>query len=253
MAFDVAADSYDRFMGRYSTPLGVELLEAVGAQRGDRALDVGCGPGVLTRRLVDLLGADHVAAVDPSPPFIAAARDRLPDVDVRQAPAEAIPFDGDTFDLAVAQLVVPFMSDAVAGLREMARVTRAGGVVAATAWDHAADGQGPLSPFWRAVAVLDPAAYDESDLVGQRAGDLVSRFEAAGLDQVRELRLTVRVTHPTFDDWWEPYTLGVGPAGDAVARMDEEARQRLHDHARDLLGDGPFEVVGGAWCAIGRA
>src|SRR5262245_37947143 len=135
MAFDVAADAYDRFMGRYSAPLAVELLHVIGAEPGQRALDVGCGPGVLTRQLTELLGDSAVAAVDPSPPFVAAVRAELPGVDVRPGGAEELPFDDDGFDLALAQLVVPFMRDPEAGLREMRRVTKPGGVVAAAAWN----------------------------------------------------------------------------------------------------------------------
>jgi SAM-dependent methyltransferase len=253
MAFDVAAEAYDRFMGRYSSPLATELLATVALTPGERVLDVGCGPGVLTQRLVDILGADRVAAVDPSPPFVEAVRQRLPGVEVAQSVAEDLPFEDDAFDHAVAQLVVPFMSDPVAGLREMRRVTRPGGTVAATAWNNAAGGTGPLSPFWRAVEAVDPGAYDEAGLTGQRDGDLVALLREAGFDDVRQLILTIRVTHASFSEWWEPYTGGVGPAGDHVARLDDAAQERLRVRAREQLGDGPITITGSAWCAIGRA
>lgn len=253
MAFDVAAESYDRFMGRYSSPLATELLRVVDVRPGDRVLDVGCGPGVLTGHLVGLLGADRVAAADPSPPFVAATRQRLPGVRVEQAGAEDLPFEDDSFDHALAQLVVPFMSDPAAGLVQMRRVTRAGGTLAATAWNHADQGTGPLSPFWAAVTALDEGAYDESGLVGQRQGTLGALFSQAGLRDVREVALTVHVTHETFADWWEPYTWGVGPAGDHVASLDGAGRDRLADQARRMLGDGPITITGNAWCAIGTA
>src|SRR4051794_4956319 len=137
-------------MGRFSEPLADELLALVDPRPPQRALDVGCGPGALTARLVQRLGAGSVSALDPSPSFVAAARSRLPGVDVRQAAAEALPYDDEVFDLCLAQLVVLFMADPVAGLREMARVTRSGGVVAASVWDHSG-ANGPLSLFWRAV------------------------------------------------------------------------------------------------------
>jgi SAM-dependent methyltransferase len=253
MAFDVPADAYDRFMGRYSAPLGRELIHALGIEPGCRVLDVGCGPGVLTAELVDLLGADLVAAADPSDSFVEATRARLPGVDVRRARAEELPFADDVFELALAQLVVPFMADPATGLREMRRVTRPGGVVAATAWCHADPGVGPLTPFWQAVAALDPMSTGESALVGAREGDLVTRLQAAGLADVRQLVLTVHVRHATFEEWWEPYTWGVGPAGDHVASLDEAGRTRLRDQARRMLGDGPIEITGRAWCAAGRA
>jgi SAM-dependent methyltransferase len=252
MSFDVPADAYDRFMGRYSGPLADELLDVLGVHPGDSALDVGCGPGALTRRLVDLLGAERVAAVDPSSRFAEAARQRLPGVDVRLSSAEDLPFEDDRFDLVVAQLVVPFLSAPDTGVQEMARVARPGGVVATTAW-NLAEGTSPLSPFWAAANDIDPGADDELTLTGSADGELVRLLRSAGLDDVRQLRLTVTVTHATFDEWWEPYTLGVGPAGDYAARLDDEQRNRLERRARERLGDGPFSVSGTAWCAVGRA
>ena len=139
MTFNVAAEAYDRFMGVWSRELSAQFAELAEIAHGDRVLDVGCGPGNLTSELVRRLGPEAVAAVDPSEPFVAAARARHPGVDVRQAPAEALPYPDRAFDAALAQLVVHFMSDPVAGLREMARVTRPGGVVAACVWDFAGE------------------------------------------------------------------------------------------------------------------
>ena len=142
--FEVPADAYDRFMGRYSRHLSARLADfARAVEAGQRALDVGCGPGALTGEL-GRLGADGVTAVDPSESFVAAVRERQPGVRVEHASAEELPFGGGEFDVALAQLVVHFMADPVQGLREMARVTRPGGVVAACVWDHARDGGGPL-------------------------------------------------------------------------------------------------------------
>src|SRR4030095_3810206 len=143
MNFNVAAESYDRFMGAWSQPLSPQFADLARIRRGDRALDVGCGPGNLTTELVGRLGDEAVAAVDPSEPFVTAARVRHPDVDVRMASAEALPFPDRAFDAALAQLVVHFMTDPVAGLREMARVRRTGGTVGACVWEHARR-DGPL-------------------------------------------------------------------------------------------------------------
>lgn len=126
-----SAEDYDRFVGRYAPALAQAVVRAVGVRRGQRALDVGCGPGALTRQLVDLLGADQVAAVDPSSAFVDACRVRNPGVDVELASAELLPFDDDSFDIVLAQLVVNFMADAHAGVGEMRRVTRSEGVVGA--------------------------------------------------------------------------------------------------------------------------
>jgi SAM-dependent methyltransferase len=169
VSFDVSAEAYARFMGRFSGPLAVTFAELAGPERGQCALDVGSGPGALTAVLVDRLGTESVAAVDPSPPFVGALAARFPGVDVHEAGAERLPFPDARFDLTLAQLVVPFMQDPVAGLREMARVTKPGGLVAACVWDHGPGGGGPLSTFWRAVRDLDAGAPDESHRPGATA------------------------------------------------------------------------------------
>jgi SAM-dependent methyltransferase len=253
MSFDVGADAYGRFMGRYSQPLAAAFVQLAGVQPGERALDVGCGTGALTAELVQLLGPEAVSAVDPSEPFVAAARSRFPDVDVRLLSAEHLPYPDGSFDCTLASLVVSFMADPVAGLAEMARVTRPGGLVGATVWDHAGT-TGPLSPFWEAVLDLDPDADDESGLAGMREGHLAQLFEAAGLGDLDSTTLTVHVAVADFDDWWEPFTLGVGPAGDYVARLDEDGREQLKSRcARMFPQSGPFEVAASAWTVLGRA
>lgn len=252
MNFDVAAEAYDRFMGRYSRLLAPQLADLAGVRDGQRALDVGCGPGSLTGELVGRLGPDAVAAADPSEPFVAAVRTRYPGVDVRLAAAEQLPFADRTFDASLAQLVVHFMSDPVAGLTEMARVTRRDGVVAACVWDHAGD-QGPLSLFWEAARTIDPQVHDESRLAGVREGHLAQLFEDAGLRAVERAVLTAGLAHPSFDEWWEPFTHGVGPAGAFVASLDAEAQAELRRRCRDRIPSEPFVVTARAWAARGLA
>ena len=252
MSFDVSASAYDRFMGRYSGPLAVEFVDAIGPTANQRVLDVGCGPGALTAELVRRVGAEQVAAVDPAPAFVEACRQRLPGVEVQVASAESLPFAHHSFDLALAQLVVHFMSDPVAGLVEMGRVTRSGGVIAACVWDLAG-GAGPLSAFWRAAQDCDPAAPGESARAGGREGHLAELCAAAGLHEVVSSALTVRVPMSSFEDWWEPYTLGVGPAGAYLRGLDESQREAVRRRATELLPDGPFEVSATAWCVQARA
>jgi SAM-dependent methyltransferase len=250
VTFAVAADAYDRFMGRYSTLLAPSFADFAAVAPGQRVLDVGSGPGALTGELVERLGASNVAAVDPSEQFVAAAVERHPDVDVRRGPAEELPFADGTFDAALAQLVVHFMADPLHGLAEMARVTRSGGTVAACVWDHAG-AQTPLAPFWEAVHEVDPEAMDESTLAGGRAGHLTELFIEAGLRDVEETALPVRVEHASFDDWWRPFTLGVGPAGAYVAKLDSEQQADLRGRCRRILGAGPLAIPARAWAARG--
>jgi SAM-dependent methyltransferase len=250
VSFEVAADAYDRFMGRYSSTLAPQLADFAGIETEQRVLDVGCGPGALTQVLVERVGAENVSAVDPSEQFVAAARERYPGVDVRRASAEELPFADDTFAAALAQLVVHFMTDPIRGLREMARVTREGGVVAACVWDHAG-GQTPLAPFWETVHELDPEAADESGLAGGREGHLPELFAQAGLREIEQTILHVQVEHDDFDEWWEPFTLGVGPAGSYLAELNPAQQVALRERARQRLDRTPFTFGTRAWAARG--
>jgi SAM-dependent methyltransferase len=252
VTFFVAADAYDRFMGRYSEPLAPVFADFAGVAEEQRVLDVGCGPGALTAELVLRLGPAAVTAVDPSEPFVAAARERHPDVRVERASAEDLPFPDGAFDAALAQLVVHFMTNPVVGLREMARVTRENGVVAACVWDHAPGGQGPLSVFWEAAREIEPDLEGEGVLAGARAGHLTELFEAAGIPDVSESHVAVSVEHPTFEDWWEPFTLGVGPAGVYAAGLDPERQAALREECRAKLPSAPFVATVRAWSARGR-
>jgi SAM-dependent methyltransferase len=252
MSFDVTADAYLRFMGRYSEPLAEQFVDLVGVGLGDRVLDVGCGPGVLTAPLVTRCGEGSVAAVDPSAPLVQAARDRFPGVDVRECSAEQLPYADDEFDAALAQLVVHFMADPVAGLGEMGRVTRPGGTVSASVWDNAGPG-GPLSLFWRAATELDADAPGESGLAGSREGELAALAARAGLAEIRSTSLTVHVGFASFDEWWAPYLLGVGPAGAYVRSLEDQARRQLAERCAELLPEPPFEQPASAWVVLAEA
>jgi SAM-dependent methyltransferase len=247
MAFSVSADSYDRFMGRYSAILTPQFADLAGVAAGMRVLDVGCGPGVLTAELVTRVGAANLAAVDPSARFVEAVRERYPGVRARIGVAEELPDADDAFDAALSQLVIHFMRDPVAGLGEMARVTRPGGVVAACVWDLAG-GRSPISPFWRAVRELAPTAEDESDRRGGSEADLARLFEEAGLGGAATTALVVHAEHGSFDEWWQPFTLGVGPAGAYLAKQDPTTEEAIRERCRELLGDAR-KVDWYAWAA----
>ena len=246
VGFDVSPDAYDRFMGRYAEPLARVFTTFAGVGIDDSVLDVGCGPGALTAYLLSV-GAE-VTAIDPSPPFVDAIRTRFPGVDVRLGTVDELPYDAAFFDAALAQLVVHFMPDPVAGIGRMAHVTRDGGVVAACVWDGPT---GALAPFWEAVHLIDADAEDEALSSGARRGHLSALFTAAGLSDVTEVPISVDVVHPSFEQWWQPFTFGVGPAGDYVQQLDDDGRSRLESVARDHLGGGPLTVTATAWAARG--
>ena len=169
-----------------------------------------------------------------------------------RAAAERLPFEDHAFDAAVAQLVVHFMADPVAGLAEMRRVTRRGGVVAACVWDYSG-GRGPLGVFWDAARAIRPDAPDESELAGTREGHLASLFEAAGMRNVTATSLPVSITHASFEDWWAPFTRGAGPAGAYVATLDPDARVALNRECRRRLPTTPIVVTAAAWGVRGLA
>jgi len=254
--FQVSADAYDRHIGRYSADLARALVGTVRPSPGDRAIDVGCGPGGLTAELVRRLGADHVAAVDPSPPFARACAERLPGVDVRVAAAEDLPFADAAMDHAFSQLAVNFMTDAPAGVEEMRRVIRGGGSVAAAVWDYAGE-MTLLRAFWDAATTLDPRASDadEGRLMGWCAPDpLRSLWEGAGLEDVRVAPVVVTAAYAGFADLWSGLRGGVGPAGAYVAALEPTSAAALEADLRRRLGvgDDPFRLPARAWVALGR-
>ncbi len=246
MTFDVPADAYQQFMGLWSEPLAAKFLASADLPATGQVLDVGCGTGVLTAIMVDRYGAAAVAALDPSPSFVAATTARFPGVDVRQGRAETLPYDDDSFDAALAQLVVHFMTDPVAGFAEMGRVTRPGGVVAACVWDHGG-GSAPLSLFWSAAGDVDPAAPHEADLPGTREGQLATYAREAGLHDITSSAISVSRQFKSYDEWWAPYLLGVGPLGAYVATLDAEHLAAIKERCRQLLPEAPFEQQGLAW------
>ena len=254
--FRASADAYDRHVGRYGPSLAAGLIEFARVEPRMHALDVGCGPGALTAALAERLGAASVSAAEPSEQFAEACRTRMPGVEVVSAPAEALPFADDAFDATLSQLVVNFMRDAEAGVREMARVTRPGGVVASCVWDYAGE-MTLLRAFWDAAREVDPdrgAAADEGVVMrwcGE--GELAELWRDAGLRDVRSGPLEARASYTGFEDLWTPLLSGIAPSGAFVKSLDDAGRAALHDAYRSHLGvgEGPFELSARAWAVAG--
>lgn len=242
--FDTSGDAYDAFMGRYSRLLAEPFAAFAGVRPGQRALDVGCGPGALTAELVRRLGAAAVSACDPSPAFVAACAARHPGVDVRPGSAEQVPFDDDAFDVVTAQLVLHFVADPPAAGRELARVTRPGGRIAACVWDFGR-GMELLRAFWDAALSLDGSAPDEYRVLRfGREGEITDWLAAAGLSEVAETTLTVRSAYSGFDELWSGLLAGIGPAGGYCVSLPSDHREELRLALRERLGrpDGPFTL-----------
>lgn len=243
--FQATAAAYDSFMGRYSRALAVPFADFCGWEPGMRVVDVGCGPGALTGVAVERLGAAQVVAVDPTPGFVAACRERFPGVDVRQGAAEDLPLVTASFNSVAAQLVFHFVSDPLRAAGEMIRVVRPGGQVAVNVWDFEV-GMQMLRAFWDAALALNSAAPDELRTMRfGRAGELAELFEGTGgLADVEETILSVGSEYTDFDELWATFLSGIGPAGAYTVRLPATEQAGLRDALFDRLGrpGGPFTL-----------
>ena len=250
--FDADGADYDRFMGRYSRRLAGRFADFVGLQSGNRVLDVGCGPGALTTELIERVGAADVSAVDPSPSFVAACRERHPGVDVRTGGGEALDFLDSTFDRVMAQLVLHFVDDGEQVAREFQRVLLPAGVAAACVWDL---GQGMqlLRAFYDAAAVVRPDAPDERHLRFGRPGEIAELLDGVGFEDVQEAALTVESEYTDFGELWASILGGAGPVGAYCVSLRDADRTALHDelHARLGAPSGDFTLQATAIAARG--
>src|SRR4029450_8763626 len=212
--FQGAAEVYDRCVGRYSPQLARAMCEAAGVRPGQRALDVGCGSGALLAALAEVVGGENVTGIDPSEPFVEAARARVPGARVLVGSAEALPFEDGEFDATLLQLVVNFLNDPEQGLREMSRVTTE--VVAGCVWDYGG-GMTMLRVFWEAAAALDPEGagplMESFTMRFARPEELEALWREAGLEEVEVGPIDVEAAYDDFDDLWAPFPTGVGPGG----------------------------------------
>jgi SAM-dependent methyltransferase len=246
------ADAYENFMGRYSRSLAPEFARASEVQPGQRVLDVGCGTGALTSVLADIAGADNVAAVDPSEPFVSQCRDNVPGADVRVGPAEALPFGDGEFDRALSQLVFHFVDDPAASVAEMARVTRPGGVVSSCVWDMTG-GMTMIGAYWAAVSEAGVPGQSESERFGGKPGQLAGLWRDAGLRDVEDSTITVSSAYRDFDELWATFRAGVGPVGVHAESLEGDALDAVREALRRKVGspEGAFELTATAWFAAG--
>jgi ubiquinone/menaquinone biosynthesis C-methylase UbiE len=240
--FDVSETAYDSFMGRYSMRLGPLFADFAGIGAGRRVLDVGAGTGALTGELVRRDA--EVAALEPAPTFVAALRSRFPSVDVRQGGAEDLPWPDASFDAALAQLVVTFMSDAPAGVAEMRRVVRPGGVVAVCMWDL--EGMEMLGAVNRTQRALDPSQPTPEQRTLYRSRETLEPLVGEGAQT--EL-LEVESEYAGFDELWSTVVNGAGPAGVWAKSLDDEQRAAAEEELYRQVGSpsGAFTLTGRAW------
>ncbi|MGH8667285.1 MAG: class I SAM-dependent methyltransferase [Burkholderiales bacterium] len=249
---------YERYVGRWSRKVAPPFLSWLGARPGLRWLDVGCGTGTLCAAIVDLCTPDRVSGIDPSEGFLATARDHLGDrAELRQAGATAIPLDDACVDVVVSGLVLNFIADPNAALREMKRVLAPGGTIAGYVWDYAGK-MDLMRHFWNAAAALDShaVALDEGVRFPLCHPDaLRDLFARAGLNAIDVTAIDIATPFESFDDYWQPFLGGQGPAPAYAMSLDEAARARLRDRIQSRLpmsADGSIALMARAWCIRGR-
>jgi SAM-dependent methyltransferase len=252
------AEAFDRHVGRYGPELAAAFASFAGVAPGMRVLDVGCGPGALAKAVAQVVGAERVAAVDPSEEYAEACGVRVPGAEVRVGVAEDLPFDSDAFDAVMAQLVVQALEDAPRAAREMVRVTAPGGIAAACVWDFR-EGMPLFVSYWGAAMTVDPdgarrAGGDTTNAWCTREG-LLRLWREAGAEEVETGELSASAAYDGLDDAWWSFEAGVGFSGAYCRSLDERRRGALREEFHRRLGapGGPFRLTARAWTVRGRA
>jgi len=244
------SDGYERFMGRWSRLLAPLFVTFAGVTEGDRVLDVGSGTGALSAAAAAVESV-RVTGIERSPAYVRYAQEHT-DGRFEVGDALALPFPNDAFDRTLSMLVLNFVPDPAAALRQMIRVTRSGGVVAAAVWDYG-DGMKMLRTFWDAAVALDPdaAPRDERHMPLCTRGALGELWRTHGLRGVDEQPLTIEMAFESFADYWQPFLCGQGPAGAYVSSLPESARHALESALRQRLDDQGFALRARAWAVRG--
>lgn len=254
-----AASGYEQLMGRWSRRLATGFIDFAGVAPGERILDVGCGTGSLTFELAKYADLTEIQAIDFSPVFVEAAKQRNTDPRIvfQQADATALPFGDETFDRALALLVLHFVPEAGKAVAEMRRVVRPGGVVAAVVWDHYGGMPGFRMMVDTVAALSESGRQMRSRFCFQpmvQPGEMKQSFIDQGLTEITETQLTIRMDYENFDDYWAPIAAGEGPLGRYMT-LDATEKTRVEAAVRDAYEaghpDGPRSFASVAWACRG--
>jgi SAM-dependent methyltransferase len=253
------ANRYESYVGRWSRRVARQFVAELRAPAGWRWLDVGCGTGAVTGTVLAVAAPAAVLGLDASPEFLRHATAQVRDdrVSFRPGDAGALPVEGASFDAVVSGLVLNFLPDQPAAVREWRRAAAPGGLVAAYVWDYAG-GMELIRRFWDAAVRLDPGAgvLDEASRFPRCAPrPLQELFRGAGLADVVVGSIDVPTVFAGFDDYWSPFLGGTGPAPAYVATLTDGERIALRESLRDRLrvhDDGSIALTARAWTVRGR-
>lgn len=244
---------YERYVGRWSRRVAPLFLSWLNIPAGQRWLDVGCGTGALSAAIVDHCSPASVDGVEPSEGFLNTAKENLAGrATLHQGSATSIPLDDASVDVVVSGLVLNFVPDQRAALNEMVRVTGKGGTVAAYVWDYAGRMEF-MRFFWDAAVSLNPEAANMDEGLRFplcRPEALSELFARAGLQEIEIRPIDIPTLFANFDDYWEPFLGGQGPAPAYAMSLDETARARLRDRIRERIpigANGAISLTARAW------
>ena len=247
-----AGESYERYMGRWSRRVAQRFLDWLAAPKDAAWLDLGCGTGALTQSILVRGEPRSVVGIDPSAGFVAHAQATTRDQRARFEVGDArkLPLADASIDVAASALVLNFVPDKIAALRELMRVVRPGGAMSFYVWDYPGGGMGFMRAFWNAAIELDPKAAELGE--GGRfpfctEQGLTALCAEAGWPAATVVPIEVETRFPTFEDYWQPFTLGAGPAPGYCVNLPEDARARLEAKLQQKLGAGPITFTARAW------
>ncbi len=252
-AFFTSVSAYEHFMGRYARPLAEEFAKSVPLALGDSVLDIGCGPGALTSELVELVGAESVSAIDPSPAFLEYCANQYPGIVAKLARAESLPFEDHSFDAVLSQLVIHFVEDLQEAGSEIMRVIKPGGHVAVCTWNVNRMEKINLLP-----RAAHAAGIDVPDLrveTFNEEGEVADYLESIGLDDVEEFTISVSSLYSDIEELWSAYMAGVGPLGPWIVSQPEDVQASIRRELIHILNspEGEFTLSAVAHAARGTS